>query len=214
MSTETAAERIHRSMNRFDVAVGALAEREASALREQRRSDAIVQEQAEQERREQAHRHAESRRKWQAAYDDSYRLFGERTPDASADEYPGDYRRRLFKGLQDKLDPACDLAGINGDELNGEQLAKFEPDLFEAALAEAENPSLANLPRDGSLIERHRMDSRSGARTVTFHGRRSFIADMGTPPRRVVAFLGRDGTPIYPYAARALGFAWQPLLRD
>jgi hypothetical protein len=55
------------------------------------------------EARRQARQDAENCRRWQATYNDSYQSFGVQTPAPVADEKPGDFRRRLFAGLQSRL---------------------------------------------------------------------------------------------------------------
>lgn len=61
--------------------------------------------------------------------------------------------------------------------------------LLDAARAEAANPSAANLPPSGELIRRDEIDQMTGARSIKWHGRRSFIADMGRPAQHVVRIL-------------------------
>jgi hypothetical protein len=170
-------------------------------------------EQAEQERRDRVLRHGDAIRRHQARYDGAFSSFGEQTPQPINGEYPGDYRRGLFAALQRKLPPDHDLAGVDPEELGTSLIGKLEPELLEAAGDEAERPSEANLPRDGSMLERSRMDSRTGARTINFYGRESFIKAMGAQPRRGFAFHGRDGLAIWPPQAQAAGFVKQPLVR-
>ena len=52
--------------------------------------------------------------------------------------------------------------------------------------AEGEQPSFDNLPRDGSLIARTRIDAATGEKATHFYGRRSFIADLSRPAQRVL----------------------------
>ena len=68
----------------------------------------------------------------------------------------------------------------------------FEAMLLEAAKAEGQRPSVDNLPNDGSLVARHRTDSATGERMTEFYGRRSFIADMGRPGRKVERIVDRS----------------------
>ena len=60
-----------------------------------------------------------------------------------------------------------------------------KPMLLDAAKAEGERPSTENLPSDGSLIARNRVDD-MGAKTTEFFGRESFVKSMGLPGRRVL----------------------------
>jgi hypothetical protein len=68
----------------------------------------------------------------------------------------------------------------------------FEAELIKAATAEGASPSFENLPDDGSLVARHRTDSATGERVTEFFGRRSFIADMGRPGRKVERIVDRN----------------------
>ena len=60
--------------------------------------------------------------------------------------------------------------------------------LIEAAKAEGERPSVDNLPPDGSLVARNRVDD-MGAKTTEFFGGESFVKSMGLPGRQGVAHL-------------------------
>jgi hypothetical protein len=168
----------------------------------------------EKQRRDQARERAEYRRKHQENYDAAFSLFGERTPEPAADEAPGTYRRRLFRALQRKLPDCHDLGDLDPWELSTSVIEKFEQDLIDAAMSEAEQPSGTNLPADGSLAERSRTDSKTGRRETRFYGRESFIKSMSRPGRRVVAILGSDGVAIWPPYARAKGYAKQGIFRD
>jgi hypothetical protein len=133
-SAETATERLARSMNRFDVVTGYLAE---SAAR-QVRADAA---EAEQERRERARRWDESCVKHASRYDEVFQKFGERAPARIADESPAKYRRRMFDSLRRKLPDGHELADVDPKELTSDLIEKFEQMLFEAAERESETPS-------------------------------------------------------------------------
>ena len=118
-------------------------------------------------------------------YDPAFMAHGTATPPPIDDEAPGKYRRRLFTRLQRKLPDSHKLADLDAYDLPLSVLRNFEQALIEAATGEGEHPSEANLPEDGTMIEKHRVDS-MGQRFTEFHGRRSFIADMGRPGQRVL----------------------------
>ena len=61
--------------------------------------------------------------------------------------------------------------------------------LLDAAVAEGDKPSFANLPKDGSMVTRVRVDPDSGHRRTEYFGRRSFIADLSMEPKRVVRIV-------------------------
>jgi hypothetical protein len=138
------------------------------------------------EAREKARADAEKRRMVAAKFDDAFRAFSVETPQARDDESPGQYRRRLFSRLQRKLPDSHDLVDIRADDLpSGQAYLNFEQMIIDAARAEGEHPSEANLPRDGSLIARQRVDDATNAKWTEYFGRRSFIADLGREGRRV-----------------------------
>jgi hypothetical protein len=62
--------------------------------------------------------------------------------------------------------------------------------LLQAARREGENRSPENLPDDG-IIMRVRTDANTGGKFHEFHGKRSFIADMSRPGRKVERIVDR-----------------------
>jgi hypothetical protein len=119
-------------------------------------------------------------------YADAYRSFGTEVPAPVDDEAPSAYRRRLFNRLVRRLPSDHKLAQIRPDDLGSQAVVfdNFEAMLLAAAALEGSKPSIANLPEDGSIIERHRVDD-MGQRMTEFYGRESFIKDFGRPGRRV-----------------------------
>jgi hypothetical protein len=149
-------------------------------------------EQAEQERRDRARRHADRCSEHQRRYDEAFGLFGKKAPEPAADAFPPTYRRDLFRHGQRMLPDGHELTDFDPEELSSSTIIPFEERLLDALKNEAERPSGSNLPKDGSIIERTRTDSRSGAREVRFFGRHSFIRSMGHPAKR--AFFYAPGT--------------------
>jgi hypothetical protein len=202
MSTaETATERLARSLNRFDVVTGYLAE---SAAR-QVRADAVAE--AEEER-DRLRRDAELCAKHQRKYEDLFERFGKRAPEPRADDDPYDYRRQLFALAQSMLPSQHELTGFDPREIDGSAIIPFEKQLFEALHQEAEQPSGDNVPDDvfDPRAKRERMDA-MGGKFVEYRAKRSFIADMGRRGMRVAAIHGKDGEIIYPLRLReALAF--------
>jgi hypothetical protein len=175
---------------RIDATIGRADEVLAERLR--REQQALEREAAEDRRADAAQARADAQRRNEvtAIYDDAFRSFGVETPQAADDEAPGRYRRRLFDRLRRKLPPSHSLADVRGDELPpGPAFLNFEQMMLEAAKAEAERPSAENLPADGSMISRTVADADTGEKTTRFFGRRSFIADLGLPSRRVLRLV-------------------------
>jgi hypothetical protein len=153
---------------------------------------------AERERQEAADQaRADAAQARADAYDDAYRSFDTLTPPPVDGERPGQYRKRLYEGLRRKLPDDHELASVRADDIPGGQAARnFEQMMIEAATAEGERPSISNLPRDGSLVARERVDD-MGQRSTEFFGRHSFIAEMNRPSLRVVRLMNpKDGTTL------------------
>jgi hypothetical protein len=178
MPNSSALARLDATVTRLDSVIDQRLRRvEAQQAREdaeQRRADAA-----------QARADAEQCRAYAEKYDPAFAANGVQTPQPVDDEAPGKYRRRLFTRLQRKLPDSHDLADLDPYELPSSALRNFEQMLIEAATGEGEHPSEANLPEDGSMIERHRVDD-MGQRMTEFFGRESFIKSMGRPGRRVL----------------------------
>ncbi len=121
-----------------------------------------------------------------AEYQPDFERFNASPPMARSDEWASDYERRLLRGLQRRLSPRNDLSDPTlFDRIGGATLATFAGMVRDAAAKEAARPSFECLPKDGSMVERHRVDA-TGVRTTEFFGRESFIKDLAPPVRRVV----------------------------
>jgi hypothetical protein len=94
--------------------------------------------------------------------------------------------------LIDRLPSDHPWAGVDPNDLSTDAVKPIEQEVLQAAGREAEAPSQENLPRDDSMIERVRTDPESGSRTVSFYGRKSFIADLSRPARRVRRICNPD----------------------
>jgi hypothetical protein len=120
-----------------------------------------------------------------ARYADAFSAFNVEVPPPIDGELPGRYRRRLFDRLVRKLPSLHDLAEIRADELQSAVIDNFEPGLLIEAVSEGLRPSFENLPPDGLLIARNRVDKATNERSVEYFGRQSFIKSMGREARRV-----------------------------
>jgi hypothetical protein len=124
-----------------------------------------------------------------ARYDGSFAAFGVETPPPRDGEDPDDFRCRLFRRLLKRLPDDHSLQGIDPSELPATALNNLEEQLIRDAAAEGANPSEANLPPDGSMISRARVDADTGSKTTEFFGKRSFIADLTRPGRKVLRLI-------------------------
>lgn len=120
-------------------------------------------------------------------YADAFRSFGNEVPAPVDDEAPSRYRARLFNRLARRLSPDHDLASVRADDVSSSPTVfdNFEKLLLDAAKAEGEKPSVANLPPSGEMVARHRTDADTGSRVTEFFGRELFIKSMGLPGRKV-----------------------------
>ena len=167
-------------------------------LRDRDEAQARADAEMEVARRQKARAYAEGCRQYQARYDDAYSSFGVQTPVPIDNEHPEKFRIRLFNRLVRKLPEGHAWADTRADDLPlGPAMDNIEAMVLEAAKAEGLAPSFDNLPEDGTMVIRQRADD-SGAKLTEFFGRRSFIADMGRPGRKVARIVNpRTGDVLY-----------------
>ena len=157
MATQRQLEFLERRVDGMSARADALLERQIrDREEEQARADADL----ETARRQKARSYAEGCRQFQARYDDSYAAFSVQVPQAR--------RRRtsrkisgsgLFNRLVRKLPEGHTWSDTRADDLPlGPAMDKIEQMILEAAKLEGENPSIENLPEDGTIIERTRLD--------------------------------------------------------
>jgi hypothetical protein len=161
-----------------------------------RRADAEERD-LEADARSQAMIDAERRVELQARFDPVFQPYGERAPMPAADDSPVSYHRHLLRQVQQRLSPADDrkLSGTTttvGDiarlpvgDLTRTTREAFGPMFEEAAAVQAKKPHVSTLPPEGQFVTRHVVDDMTGQHAIEYHGRRSFIADMNRPGRRV-----------------------------
>jgi hypothetical protein len=150
------------------------------------------------DKRSEAMRAAEQNLALQAHYDaEVFDSYGERAPAPVAGADPMDYKFNLMKAVRQKLSRADDrsidggpttvgtLAGLKFGGMSDEVLNALEPQLLQAAALQAAKPHPSSLPPEG-FVARHVVDDETGRRKTEWHGRRSFIADMGRPGRRIL----------------------------
>jgi hypothetical protein len=201
--TMTAAERLSLRVADIHTKLDAVEANFARRAEAEARADAARQ---ANRRREIATAYSEGNSEVQAYFDSAYRDFGTSgAPVPNEGEHPQLYFSRLTRGLQDRLAPSHPLSAANitiNPSLPTPALSQFGAQINNAAKLEAERPSRENLPRDGSLIERVKVDASNGTRTSTFFGIRSYIKDMAREGRRVIAFHDKEGKILYPPRAR------------
>jgi len=114
-------------------------------------------------------------------------------PMARSDEWSSDYERRLVRGLQRRLPPRSELADpimLDGVP-DGKAFENFATSIRSAAASEADRPSFDNRPDsvDDPRARRERADPETGARTIEWIAKRSFISDLSRPGLRVARLL-------------------------
>jgi hypothetical protein len=167
------------------------------------RQNAALEEARRQRMRDAMHERTEIA----SRYADAFQSFGTEVPAPVDDEPVAAFRKRLFNRLARRLPSSHELSEIRADDLGGQAIVldNFERMLLDAAKAEGARPSIDNLPRDGSLIMRHRSDSATNERMTEFFGRESFIKSMGRPGRPVERIVDRKtGNAIWgrPFSTR------------
>lgn len=117
----------------------------------------------------------------QARADSVYMAHGERAKPPLVGEAPAAYRRRVLRDLQkwSKTWKDADLASI----VDNKAFEAIEGQVYADAVSAARDPD--NLPEEG-LVQRVHSDPYTGARTITYHGRNTFIMGMKPMARRVL----------------------------
>jgi hypothetical protein len=175
-------DRINSSTRRIDAMLARYAQQDA--LREAREA-------TEQARADAAQAKADALRRVEIAdrYDPAFRAFGTLVPEPAADERPGVYRRRLFETLRHRLPSDHEWSDVRADDIPASARNQIESLVIKAAMAEGLKPSSENLPRDGTLVRRDLTDGMTGAKSINWMGRESFIKQMGREGQRVVRFI-------------------------
>ncbi len=118
-----------------------------------------------------------------AEYQADYAAHGVEPPMPRADEWSGQFEKRLLRGLQRRLSPDNDLADPSILDTPPEALANFSKMIRDEAAKEAHSPCEANLPLSVSdpraIVDR---TDAMGQRRIEFRARTSFIKEMNAPP--------------------------------
>jgi hypothetical protein len=126
-----------------------------------------------------------------AEFQEDFGAHGVTPPMPRADEWSGQYERRLLRGLQRRLAPDNDLADPSILDVPAPALANFSAMIRKAAADEAFRPSEANLPETVSdpRAKLETFDSNSGARKIEWRAKKSFIHDFSMQPKTVVRIV-------------------------
>jgi len=171
---------------RFDETISRLDSVLDRSMRRVEAVEARIDAEREDARRQRQRDNMHERTEIASRYSDAYRSFGSEVPMPVDDEAPSRYRGRLFNRLARRLASDHELSSIRADDLSSSAVVfdNFERMMLDAAKAEGERPSIDNLPSDGSLIMRTRVDD-MGEKQINFYGKESFIRGMGREGRRV-----------------------------
>jgi hypothetical protein len=143
----------------------------------------------EDARRAKMRQAAEERRQIQAVYADAFASFGTEVPAPVDDEPVPRYRARLFNRIVRRLPQTNEWSSTRADDIPaGPAMDTIERLVIESAQLEGQRPSFENLPDDGSMIMRTRVDD-MGEKSINWYGKESFIKSMGRPGRRSSASL-------------------------
>jgi hypothetical protein len=141
---------------------------------------------AENWRRDQMRKHAARCDEHQQNYDREFEAFGKKAPPPLADDFPPDYRRRLFTIGQSLLPSDHELAQFDPHDLDKSVIAPFEQKLFEALREQAANPTGDNLPEtvDDPRARREVYDDDTGRKVIVYKAKQSFIKQLSRPGLR------------------------------
>lgn len=151
-------------------------------------AEAVAREDA---RRQRQRDNAEACRQIQARYADAFRSFDAEVPLPTDGEASTAFRKRMFNRLARRLASSHELSDLRADDVSSSTVGfdHFEAQMIEAAKAEGLRPSFENLPSDGTLISRQRVDPDTNERSIEWHGRSSFIKGMGREGHRVLRIV-------------------------
>jgi hypothetical protein len=92
-----------------------------------------------------------------------------------------------------RLPTGHDLADVRADDVASQEVvfSNFEALLLQAARQEGEKPSAENLPPDGTLVSRTRVDDMNG-KSINWYGTESFIKGFTRPGRQVERIVDRS----------------------
>jgi hypothetical protein len=127
----------------------------------------------------------------QAEFQEDFRQFGAEPPMPRADEWSGQYEKRLLRGLQRRLSPSSDLADPSLLDVPAPALGNFAQMIRSEAASEAKRPSFDNLPEtlDDPRAKLETINPDTGERRIEWRAKRSFIADMSMAPKTVVRIV-------------------------
>src|SRR5262245_37328596 len=124
--------------------------------------------------------------KFQEYYDNTLRKVGMRAPQPTLGQTVNDYRRETLRTIKQTFLPQNHpLYAVQMRALKADALGALEPQVLQAAVAEADNP--VHVP-EGELRKVEELDDYGKLKTIRWVGRESFVRAMGRPGRRVVSF--------------------------
>jgi hypothetical protein len=175
--------RLSRSSDRLDQYLASEAERQRRVVEDDRRSQHQLD--------------AEANRQTQIRADGILEQFGSRMPPPVDGEDPAAYqraamlhiKRRLAKTDERPIDPVGttigEIASVTVKHLPPSLLDQHEQRLAAAAQLQATAPHFDTLPAPGQFLTVTKTDSMTGGKRIEHFGKRSFIADLSRPGRRV-----------------------------
>ena len=129
--------------------------------------------------------HFDASRKFQAYYDEALRKVGMRAPQPVLGETVNHYRREALRTMKITFLQNHPLYQVQMRELKADALQVFEPQVLQACVVEANNPTHVE---PGELRKIEELDQYGQVRMIKWIGQESFVKQMGRPGRRVVKF--------------------------
>jgi hypothetical protein len=139
--------------------------------------------------REQLMQMQASARVYQERFDSALSPWDQRAPAPTLGQDIDNYRRETLVKIKRLLPDDHELRNIQIRKMANDVLNVFEPQILEAAKAEAYNASSVPPGEMRRVVE---VDS-NGLKIVKYIGQQSFVKDMGRPGRRVVSFRTDQG---------------------
>jgi hypothetical protein len=134
-----------------------------------------------------AEEHLSACLKFQEYYDNTLRKVGMRAPQPILGTTVNDYRRETLRTIKRTFLPQNHpLYAVQMRDLKADALQALEPQVLEAAVAEANNPCHVE---PGQLRKVEELDEYGKLKTIRWIGQESFVKQMGRPGRRVTSFL-------------------------
>jgi hypothetical protein len=131
--------------------------------------------------------HLNAARRFQEYFDHTLRRIGMRAPQPVLGQTVNTYRRETLRTIKRTfLPPIHPLYKVQMRQLKSDALQALEPQVLQACIQEANNPSTVPV---GQLRKIEEFDESGTLRMIRFVGQDSFVKQMMRPGRKVQSFM-------------------------